>query len=411
MITMLLGDLEMIKLVKLDNLKCSEVSFEVFLSMSAELLRNGYVPNAIMVDESGEIINNSELCDVLRRLGCVKAPVISRGEITRLPNITLEELGFYEDINPEPMRVFKNTVELLYRNWPTPLTKLNHLSTKLLSVWGKLEWYNPYSCSIKDRIAWYMFKEAVDRLGGINGLKAIYEATSTNTGLALAALSNITGVKARLYLPSTAQQCVDYIFRLMGAEVVRGRASITVEMIDDVRKDALRNGALNLNQFENDKNFEVHLRYTAKELDLQVRSAGLRLTAIVGGLGTSGHLSALSHYFKNRYGDHVKIIGVQPARGEVIPGIRRVESGMKWVHLVKIDKIYEVTLKEALEEVIKTARKDGILVGLSSGAVLKAVSNAIEEGVISEGDVVAVLPDHGLKYIEIIEKCVEYQDF
>jgi len=408
---MLLGDLEMIKLVKLDNLKCSEVSFEVFLSMSAELLRNGYVPNAIMVDESGEIINNSELCDVLRRLGCVKAPVISRGEITRLPNITLEELGFYEDINPEPMRVFKNTVELLYRNWPTPLTKLNHLSTKLLSVWGKLEWYNPYSCSIKDRIAWYMFKEAVDRLGGINGLKAIYEATSTNTGLALAALSNITGVKARLYLPSTAQQCVDYIFRLMGAEVVRGRASITVEMIDDVRKDALRNGALNLNQFENDKNFEVHLRYTAKELDLQVRSAGLRLTAIVGGLGTSGHLSALSHYFKNRYGDHVKIIGVQPARGEVIPGIRRVESGMKWVHLVKIDKIYEVTLKEALEEVIKTARKDGILVGLSSGAVLKAVSNAIEEGVISEGDVVAVLPDHGLKYIEIIEKCVEYQDF
>lgn len=89
-------------------------------------------------------------------------------------------------------------------------------------------------------------------------MKAIYEATSTNTGLALAALSNVSGVKARLYLPSTAQQCVDYIFRLMGAEVVRGRASITVEMIDEVRKDALRNGALNLNQFENDKT----LKYT-----------------------------------------------------------------------------------------------------------------------------------------------------
>jgi len=400
----------LVKLVRLDNLRCSEVSFEDFLSMSAELLRSDYVSSAIVVDESGKVINNSELCDVLRRLGCVKAPVVPQGEITRPPNITLEELGFYEDINPEPMRVFKDTVELLYRNWPTPLTRLNYLSTRLLNVWGKLEWYNPYSCSIKDRIAWYMLKEAVDRLGGINGLKAIYEATSTNTGLALAALSNVAGVKARLYLPSTAQQCVDYIFRLMGAEVVRGRASITVEMIDDVRKDALRDGALNLNQFENDKNFEVHLRYTAKELDLQVRSAGLRLAAIVGGLGTSGHLSALSHYFKNRYGDHVKIIGVQPARGEVIPGIRRVESGMKWVHLVKIDKIYEVTLKEALEEVINTARKDGILVGLSSGAVLKAVSNAIEEGIISEGDVIAVLPDHGLKYIEIIEKCVEYQD-
>ncbi|MCC6033301.1 MAG: pyridoxal-phosphate dependent enzyme [Desulfurococcaceae archaeon] len=408
---MLLQDSSLVKLVRLDSLKCGEVGFEVFLSMSAELLRSGYVSSAIVVDESGKIVNNGELCDVLRRLGCVKAPVISQGEITRHPNITLEELGFYEDINPEPMRVFKDTVELLYRNWPTPLARLSHLSTKSLSVWGKLEWYNPYSCSIKDRIAWYMLRDAVSRLGGVERLRAIYEATSTNTGLALAALSNVAGVKARLYLPSTAQQCVDYIFRLMGAEVVRGRASITVEMIDDVKKDALRDGALNLNQFENDRNFEVHLRYTAKELDLQVRSAGLRLAAIVGGLGTSGHLSALSHYFKNRYGDHVKIIGVQPARGEVIPGIRRVESGMKWVHLVKIDKIYEVTLKEALEEVINTARKDGILVGLSSGAVLRAVSNAVEEEVVSEGDVVAVLPDHGLKYIEIIEKCVEYQDF
>jgi len=71
-----------------------------------------------------------------------------------------------------------------------------------------------------------------------------------------------------------------------------------VELLKDVENDALRDGALFLNQFGNDLNFEAHLRYTAKELDLQVKSAGLKLSAIVGGLGTSGHLSALSHYFK-----------------------------------------------------------------------------------------------------------------
>jgi len=84
---------------------------------------------------------------------------------------------------------------------------------------------------------------------------------------------------------------------------------------------------------------------------------------------------------------------------------------MKWVYMVKIDKIYEVDLKEALEEVIITARNNGILVGLSSGAVLRAVSKAIKDRVIDEGDVVAILPDHGLKYVELIEKCIDYQNF
>ncbi|MEO3993559.1 MAG: pyridoxal-phosphate dependent enzyme, partial [Desulfurococcaceae archaeon TW002] len=290
----------------------------------------------------------------------------------------------------------------------TPLVRLESLSSDTVNVWCKLEWYNPYSCSIKDRTAWYMLKKAFEKLGKVN---ALYEATSTNTGLALAALSNIYGIKSRLYLPSTTQQCVDYILKLMGAEVVRKEATITTEMIEDVKKDALRDGATNLNQFENDHNFEAHLRYTAKEIDLQVRSGGLKLAAVVGGLGTSGHLSAISHYVKNRYGDQVKIIGVVPTKSDLIPGIRRVESGMKWVHLVKVDKIYDVTLEEALEGLINVARKDGILVGLSSGAIVQAARKAIDDGIVSEGDIILVIPDHGLKYVEIIERCIEVQFF
>jgi len=398
----------MVELVRLDSLKCNDVSFEVFLKTSAELLRNGFVSSAIVVDESGRVVGNNELCAVLKKLGCVKAPVVYHGEVNQPLRISLEELGFYEEINPAPMRVFKDTLELLYRNFPTPLVRLKHSSTESISIWGKLEWYNPYSCSIKDRTVWYILKNTIDKLGRV---RLIYEATSTNTGLALASLSNILGFKTRIYLPLTTQQCIEYIFKLMGADVVRKKALLTVELLKDVENDALRDGALFLNQFGNDLNFEAHLRYTAKELDLQVKSAGLKLSAIVGGLGTSGHLSALSHYFKNKYGEHIKIIGVQPARGEIIPGLRRVETGMKWVYMVKIDKIYEVDLKEALEEVIITARNNGILVGLSSGAVLRAVSKAIKDRVIDEGDVVAILPDHGLKYVELIEKCIDYQNF
>lgn len=398
----------MFKLVELSKLVCNEVDFNLFLKLSGDILRLGGVRKAIVIDGSNRVARDDGLCDVLKRLGCVYAPVTVEGDSETLAElIKLEELGFYEDINPEPVRVFTDTLELLYRNWPTPLVKLKSLSDKDVNVWCKLEWYNPYSCSIKDRTAWYMFKKALEKLGRIN---ALYEATSTNTGLALAALANIHGVKSRFYLPSTTQRCVDYIFRLMGADVSRGKPTIiTTEMIEDVKRDALRDGALNLNQFENDYNFEAHLRYTAKEIDLQVRSSGLRLAAVISGLGTSGHLSAISHYMKNRYGDHVRVIGVVPAENNIIPGIKRIESGMKWVHLVKIDKIYEVTLEEALERLIDVARKDGILVGLSGGAVLQATRKAINEGLISKGDIIAIVPDHGLKYIEIIERCIEVQ--
>ncbi len=399
----------MFRLVNLGELKCGKTDFNSFLKLSGDILRFGGVSKAIVIDRYNNVVKGNDLCDALRRLGCVYAPVtINEDSETLARLVTLEELGFYEDIKPEPMRVFRSTLELLYRNWPTPLVRLESLSSKEVNVWCKLEWYNPYSCSVKDRIAWYMLKKAFEELGRVDTL---YEATSTNTGLALAALSNIYGIKSRLYLPSTTQQCVDYIFRLMGAEVLRKEATITTEMIEDVKKDALKDGAVNLNQFENDYNFEVHLRYTAKEIDLQVRSSGLKLAAVVGGLGTSGHLSAISHYMKNRYGDQVKVIGVVPASGSIIPGIRRVESGMKWVHLVKVDMIYDVTLKEALEGLINVARRDGILVGLSGGAIVQAARKAISDGVVNEGDIILIIPDHGLKYIEIIERCIEVQFF
>ncbi len=200
------------------------------------------------------------------------------------------------------------------------------------------------------------------------------------------------------------QKCVDYLFLAMGADVVRKESPLTVAMINSVLLDAARDGAIVLNQFENDLNFIVHLKYTAKEVDYQLRSSGITPRAIIGGLGTSGHMSAISLYFKNRYSD-VDVYGVQPAEGSTIPGLRRVETGMKWARYAELNKVVDVKLEEAFNTVIDVARSDGLLVGLSGGAVLYALRRLAEDGVV-RGDVVAIIPDHGVKYIEILESLV-----
>ncbi len=367
------------------------------LARAAQILRENSVRETIVVDENFTVNDNYELYWALSLLGVKYAPVSS--SLVREINIPLEVLGLFEDINPSLYRVFNNTLELLYRNWPTPLVKLRTLSTNKLNVWAKLEGFNPYSGSIKDRIGWYMFINK----GDSRTRKLLYEATSTNTGMALAAMAAIHGYKAKLYLPASIQKVSDTLLKVMGAEVVRKPKTLTVEFVDEVEEDARKDNAVHLNQFENDYNFEVHLKYTAKEIEIQSRSAGFIPTAIIGGIGTSGHMSAIAFYFKNRFRGHTRIYCVQPAEGHVIPGIRRIETGMKWIHMVNVDKIIDVERDEAIREAINIARTEGILVGLSSGAVTAGFKKLVEEGVLSEGNIVLVFPDHGFKYFEQFE--------
>jgi cysteine synthase/O-phosphoserine sulfhydrylase/cystathionine beta-synthase len=242
-----------------------------------------------------------------------------------------------------------------------------------------------------------MIKEAMEK----GQLKTVlYEATSTNTGIALASIANILGFRTRLYIPKTIQKASDTYLEVLGAEVVRLPVGLTVEAISQVEREAEADKAAHLNQFENDANFKVHLKYTAREIDMQLNSLGLKPTCIIGGLGTSGHMSAISYYFKTKYGDSVKIVGVQPAQNEVIPGIRRVETGMKWFHHAHFDEIVDVKQSEAIKGAIKIARKEGLLIGLSSGAVVHVFQKIAGE----KGVYVLVFPDSGYKYAEQFEK-------
>jgi len=381
-----------------------EIGFEEFLKIAGEVLRRGGVWRTIAVDEALRVVEGSEIALSLLKLGAKFMP-LSYGRSEEV-FVDLETLGFYEDIKPDPLKVFESVEDLLRFNWPTPLVKLRTLSRGGVRAWAKLEGFNPFSMSIKDRIGWYMFKKALEKSCRA-APKVLYEATSTNTGIALAAMCAQYGCKLKAFIPSTVSKTGEILLKIFGAEVFRSDKSLTVDILSDVKRLAEKVGALHLNQFENDANFEVHLRFTAKELDLQVRSRNLNLKGIIAGIGTSGHLSALSFYFKNRYGDFVKVIGVQPARGTSIQGIRRIESGMKWIHMVKVDKVVDVEPAEAVRTVIEIARSEGILVGLSSGAVAHAFKMLSSSGELEEGDYVLVFPDHGFKYVDQLQSYIE----
>ncbi|WP_440059963.1 PLP-dependent cysteine synthase family protein [Thermogladius sp. 4427co] len=312
-------------------------------------------------------------------------------------SVTLDQLDFYHNVKGDPIRVYDSILDLVTRNIPTPLVKFRSLSNGDIRVWGKLEWYHPFSMSIKDRVAWFILLNNES----IKAKKKVIEATSTNFGLALAGLANYLGISTKIYLPMTAQRCIEYVFDLLGSQVVKTRNLLTTEIIDEVRRAAIEEGAVHPDQFNNDLNLIAHLRYTAKELDYQTLNKGLKITSIVSGLGTSGHLAALSIYFKSKY-KNVRVYGVQPARGEFIPGLRRVETGMKWVDLAELDGIIDVTLEEAFQEIISIARNEGLLIGFSAGAIVRAVRELAIRGQLS-GDVIIIVPDHGLKYAELIE--------
>jgi len=395
-----------LRLVELSTIKGVLMDLDLYIDQLRSVIKS-WTTNPIIIDGNGSVLHGLEVYNALWSLGTKYAPVAESNDETKY-KVSLDDLGFYNNVTGRNPRVYMDLMDFLENDNPTPLVKLKYMSKRnSLNVWVKLEWYHPLSLSIKDRIVWHILKNFVERGSLSSGV--FYEASSTNTGLGLVSLANYLGFKARIYLPSTAQRCIDYLFKALGAEVVRSNTPITSNLLKRVLEDASRDGALVLNQFENDLNFIVHLKYTAKEIDYQLLSIQRRPKYIVAGLGTSGHLSALAFYFKNKYGD-VKVYGVQPTRDSFIPGLRRIETGMKWLKHVELDGILDISIEEAFKTVVEVARREGLLVGLSGGAVLHGVRELIERGEL-DGDVVAVIPDHGLKYIELLEflldKCVE----
>lgn len=286
------------------------------------------------------------------------------------------------------LHVFENSIDLLKGMWPTPLVKLGIGK----NVWAKLEFYNPFSRSIKDRTAYYLFQEAVKK-----GSREIIESSSGNFAIAMSILSILNGIKPTIFLPEHTPEETKILLELLGVNViVHGKT--TIESLPIIREYVRKTNAYHPNQFYNETNVRAHMETTAKEIDMQLNAVGLRPEIIISGIGTGGHITGISRYMKTKYKD-VKIIGVLPAENEVIPGLRRQKIGDYIVKPSDIDEIVEVTLHEALQGIVDVAKSSGLLVGISSGATVAALKKLNENEKIT----IIIFPDDLFKYMSILK--------
>lgn len=293
-------------------------------------------------------------------------------------------------------RVYLNAVELVMGSWPTPLVFLKSLSGNGYRVWAKLEFYNALSRSVKDRPVWNMMRKAMME-GKLKD--QLYEASSGNVAIALASLAAMHGLKFKAFLPGSVPKTTRVLLKVLGAEyVVTDFKTIGPEMIEYVANLAKQNDATNLNQFHNDANYESHYEYTGRELVEQLRTVGEKPEVLVAGIGTSGHIAGIATRLREVFGGDVKVIGVQPAPGEKIPGIKRLETEPKWIKWIRVEQVIDVYKEDAAREAVWIARNEGLLVGLSSGAVIWAFKKIKNR--YGPGTYVLVFPDDGFKYID-----------
>ncbi len=278
----------------------------------------------------------------------------------------------------------------------TPLVELETIIKKPnVRVFGKLEGQNPGG-SVKDRAAYGMIKGALGRGELKSGMRLI-EATSGNTGIALAMIARKFGVGITLLMPDNATAERAQAMRAYGAEVIltpgdKGGIEYSRQLADEMVAEG---GYLMLNQFANPDNWGMHYRSTGPEV---WRDTQGKVTHFVSSMGTTGTIMGTSRYLKEQ-NPAVQIVGVQPTDGSSIPGIRRwsPEYLPKIFEPERVDRIIDVSQDEATHMMQRLAREEAIFGGMSSGGACAAAVKLAEE--LEEGVVVFIVCDRGDRYL------------
>lgn len=277
----------------------------------------------------------------------------------------------------------------------TPLVRLQRLlkpgsNTILL----KLEGNNPAG-SVKDRPALSMIREA-ERRGEIRPGDTLIEATSGNTGIALAMAAAIRGYRMVLIMPENMTSERRASMRAYGAELVLVPQSGGMEQARDMalRMQAEGKGRV-LDQFSNPDNWLAHYRGTGPEIWRQTRG---RVTHFVASMGTTGTVMGTSRYLKERNPD-IRIVGVQPVEGSQIPGIRRWPEAYlpKIFEPERVDRVIDVSQADAEETTRQLAAREGIMAGVSSGGTLCAALRLADE--VENATIVSIVCDRGDRYL------------
>ena len=277
----------------------------------------------------------------------------------------------------------------------TPLVELRTLAPhEGVRIYAKLEGQNPGG-SVKDRAALGMIQGALER-GVVATGDRLVEATSGNTGIALAMIAPQVGLQLTLVMPDDATPERVRTMRAYGAEVILTPAADTIEGSREVAGGLVRkHGYAMLDQFSNDDNWRAHERSTGPEI---WRDTDGRITHFVSAMGTTGTIMGVSRALKAR-DPSVRIVGTRPTEGSSIPGIRRWSPAFlpSIFEPERVDRTLDVSRDEAIAATRRLASGEGILAGMSAGGALAAALRVAAE--LDEGVLVFIACDRGDRYL------------
>lgn len=274
----------------------------------------------------------------------------------------------------------------------TPLVELTKLNTNQgVRVFGKLEGHNPGG-SVKDRAALYMIQGALRR-GDVQAGGKLIEATSGNTGIALAMMARLFDLTIELVMPKNSTRERILTMEAFGAKVT---LLDTIEACRDYAEEkSIRDGLYQLNQFANPDNYNAHVQTTGPEI---WRDTQGEVTHFVSSMGTTGTITGTSKYLKSQ-NPAIQIVGCQPTEGSSIPGIRRWPEAYlpKIYDPTQVDRIIDISTEDATHMARLLAKEEAIFGGMSSGGAAHAalkLANELESGVI-----VFIVCDRGDRYL------------
>ena len=277
----------------------------------------------------------------------------------------------------------------------TPLVRLQRIPGKTSNViLGKLEGNNPAG-SVKDRPAMSMIREAESR-GAIQPGDTLIEATSGNTGIALAMAAAVKGYRLKLIMPSNQSEERKGSMRAYGAELINVTPSEGMEGARDLALAmASRHEGVVLNQFANPDNPGGHYASTGPEIWEQT---GGKITHFISSMGTTGTIMGVSRYLKSQNPD-VQVIGLQPTDGSQIPGIRRWPAAYlpDIYQSERVDRVMDISQSESEQMMRRLAKDEGIFAGVSSGGAIAAAMRLSAE--VEGATIVAIICDRGDRYL------------
>lgn len=302
-------------------------------------------------------------------------------------------------------RIYDDATKLIGN---TPLVRINRLTEGLgATVVAKLEFYNPAN-SVKDRLG-VAIVDAAEASGELPPGGTIVEATSGNTGIALAMVGAARGYDVVLTMPETMSKERRALLRAFGAELVLTPGSEgmkgAVNKAEEIAKE--RPGSVLARQFANEANPEIHRRTTAEEIWADTDG---EVDIVVAGIGTGGTITGVGQVLKERK-PSVQIVGVEPAESPILnggaPGPHKIQGiGANFVPEVLDQKVYDeiidVNAETAVEVARRAAKEEGLLVGISSGAALDAAIQLAGRPENAGKLIVVVIPSFGERYLTSI---------